>query len=108
MSLPGQVLAAVRAALPGSAGGVALHEPEFRGQEWTYLKDCLDTGWVSSVGAYVDRIERDLERITGAHCSTVDDALGESLEDGSHAFENIDVSTNHDGKCTLLCTNHAA
>lgn len=66
MSLPDQVLAAVRAALPASDGGVSLHEPEFRGQEWAYLKDCLDTGWVSSVGAYVDRIERDLEAITGA------------------------------------------
>ena len=29
------------------------------------MKDCLDTGWVSSVGAYVDRIERDLEAFTG-------------------------------------------
>ncbi|HEX8662061.1 MAG TPA: LegC family aminotransferase [Brevundimonas sp.] len=66
MSLSDQVLAAVRAALPASEGGVPLHEPEFRGQEWAYLKDCLDTGWVSSVGAYVDRIERDLEAITGA------------------------------------------
>lgn len=66
MSLSGQVLAAVRAVLPASAGGVALHEPEFRGQEWCYLKECLDSGWVSSIGAYVDRIERDLETITGA------------------------------------------
>jgi perosamine synthetase len=66
VSLPDQVLAAVRAALPASEGGVSLHEPEFRGQEWAYLKDCLDTGWVSSVGAYVDRIERDLQAITGA------------------------------------------
>ncbi|MEJ6788926.1 LegC family aminotransferase [Brevundimonas sp. BR2-1] len=66
MSLSDQVLAAVRAALPACEGGVSLHEPEFRGQEWAYLKDCLDTGWVSSVGAYVDRIERDLEAITGA------------------------------------------
>jgi len=56
----------MRAALPASEGGVALHEPEFRGREWIYVKDCLDTGWVSSVGAYVDRIERDLEAITGA------------------------------------------
>ena len=66
MSLPEEVLAAVRASLPAPDGGVSLHEPEFRGQEWAYLKDCLDTGWVSSVGAYVDRIERDLEAITGA------------------------------------------
>ena len=66
MSLPDQVLAAVRSTLQASEGGVSLHEPEFRGQEWAYLKDCLDTGWVSSVGAYVDRIERDLESITGS------------------------------------------
>ena len=26
---------------------LALHEPDFLGTEaWTYVKDCLDTGWV--------------------------------------------------------------
>jgi perosamine synthetase len=29
------------------------------------VKDCLDTGWVSSVEKYVDRFERDLEVYTG-------------------------------------------
>ncbi|WP_298744710.1 LegC family aminotransferase [uncultured Brevundimonas sp.] len=43
-----------------------MHAPEFRGREWDYLKDCLDTGWVSSVGAYVDRFEADLQTLTGA------------------------------------------
>lgn len=62
-SLSRRVLDAVRAVLP--EGPLGLHEPEFRGQEWTYVKDCLDTGWVSSVGGYVDRIERDIETITG-------------------------------------------
>lgn len=42
-----------------------LHEPEFAGREWDYVKDCIDTGWVSSVGSYVDRFERDLEAYTG-------------------------------------------
>ena len=59
------VLAAVRTALPEAGTPVPLHAPEFRGREWDYLKDCLDTGWVSSVGAYVDRIERDLAEFTG-------------------------------------------
>jgi len=36
---------------------VPLHEPCFSGNEWAYVKDCLDTGWVSSVGSYVDRFE---------------------------------------------------
>jgi perosamine synthetase len=38
----------------------------FQGNEWTYVKDCIDTGWVSSVGSYVDRFERDLAEFTGA------------------------------------------
>lgn len=45
---------------------VVLHEPCFRGNEWAYVKDCIDTGWVSSVGSYVDRFERDLASFTGA------------------------------------------
>lgn len=59
-------LAAVRSVLGPAQGTIALHEPEFSGQEWAYVKDCIDTGWVSSVGAYVDRFERDLCAITGA------------------------------------------
>jgi perosamine synthetase len=35
------------------------------GREWEYLKDCLDTGWVSSVGAYVDRFEQMLAERCG-------------------------------------------
>ena len=49
-----------------SQGPVPLHAPEFAGREREYLNDCIDTGWVSSVGAYVDRFERDLEALTGA------------------------------------------
>jgi len=43
---------------PASKGSIALCEPEIRGNEWKYIKDCLDTGWVSSVGSYVDRMEK--------------------------------------------------
>jgi perosamine synthetase len=42
-----------------------LHEPTFSGNEWKYLKECLDTGWVSSVGKYVDRFEHDLAVYSG-------------------------------------------
>ena len=45
---------------------VALHEPVFAGNEWVYVKECLDTGWVSSVGRFVDRFERMLAEYTGA------------------------------------------
>lgn len=46
-------------------GGV-LHEPEFSGNERDYVVDCIDTGWVSSVGKYVDRFEEMLCETTGA------------------------------------------
>jgi len=42
-----------------------LHQPEFQGNEWVYVKDCLDTGWVSSVGSYVSRFEQALQDYTG-------------------------------------------
>lgn len=45
---------------------VPLHEPEFRGREWDYVKECLDSGWVSSVGSYVDKFESRLSDLTGA------------------------------------------
>lgn len=35
-----------------------LSGPNMCGNEWKYVKDCLDTGWVSSVGAYVDQFEK--------------------------------------------------
>jgi perosamine synthetase len=60
------ILGAVRAVLGEPSTPLPLHEPEFRGREWDYLKECLDSGWVSSAGSFVDRIERDLADYTGA------------------------------------------
>jgi aminotransferase in exopolysaccharide biosynthesis len=47
-------------------GKVALHEPSFEGNEWLYLKECLDSTFVSSVGQFVDRFEDELATYTGA------------------------------------------
>jgi aminotransferase in exopolysaccharide biosynthesis len=47
-------------------GPVALHEPRFAGNEWLYVKECLDSTFVSSVGKFVDRFEADLAAFTGA------------------------------------------
>lgn len=55
----------LRQVLPADRGFISLHEPRFAGNEWSYLKQCLDTGWVSSVGAFVDRLEADLAAFTG-------------------------------------------
>ncbi|MEK4244734.1 LegC family aminotransferase [Psychrobacillus sp. FSL K6-2684] len=44
---------------------VPLHEPTFNTKELEYVTDCIETGWVSSVGAYVTRFEEELARFTG-------------------------------------------
>lgn len=40
------------------SGNIPLSVPEIGGNEWKYIKECLDTNWVSSVGSFVDRFER--------------------------------------------------
>ena len=36
---------------------IPLSIPHLDGNEWQYVKDCLDTGWVSSAGSYVTKFE---------------------------------------------------
>lgn len=50
----------------GGARYVGLHEPEFRGNEKSYLDECIDTTFVSSVGKFVDRFEAMLAERTGS------------------------------------------
>lgn len=47
---------------------IPLCAPEIRGNEWAYVKECLDTTWVSTVGTFVDRFERVLaDAVGGRH-----------------------------------------
>lgn len=41
-----------------SSDAIPLSAPSIGGNAWTYVKDCLDTGWVSSAGTYVDGFQR--------------------------------------------------
>ncbi len=50
---------------------VMLHAPTFVGNEKKYLNECIDSTFVSSVGQFVDRFERDMERYTGAKKAVV-------------------------------------
>ena len=52
---------------PVSVGNIPLCVPEIRGDEWRYVKECLDTNWVSSVGPFVDRFEREVAAYVGAN-----------------------------------------
>lgn len=45
---------------------IPLHEPRFIGNEKTYLNECIDTTFVSSVGKYVDMFEEKLASYIGA------------------------------------------
>jgi aminotransferase in exopolysaccharide biosynthesis len=63
-ALAHQIVDAIKAVV--GSGPVALHEPRFGGNEWAYLKECLDSTYVSSVGKFVDRFEAELAAYTGA------------------------------------------
>src|ERR1044071_7868343 len=45
---------------------ISLSVPNISGNEWKYIKECLDTNWVSSVGSYVDKFEQSVADFTGA------------------------------------------
>jgi perosamine synthetase len=63
-NLPQEIVQAITSVV--GAGPVGLHEPRFCGNEWGYLKECLDSTYVSSVGNFVDRFEDELAAFTGA------------------------------------------
>jgi perosamine synthetase len=81
-----------------STAYIPLSVPEIRGNEWKYVKDCLDTGWVSSVGEYVNRFERSIAETVGA-CSAVATSSGTSalhialLVSGVQPDDEVLVST---------------
>jgi perosamine synthetase len=64
ISLPKRIVDAISYVI--GAGPASLHEPSFCGNEWQYLKECLDSTFVSSVGKFVDRFESELAQFTGA------------------------------------------
>jgi aminotransferase in exopolysaccharide biosynthesis len=45
---------------------IPLHEPKFIGNEKKYLNECIDSTFVSSVGKYVDRFEKEFASFVGA------------------------------------------
>ena len=45
---------------------IPLSTPSINGNEWTYIKECLDTEWVSSAGKYVEQFEQKISKYTGA------------------------------------------
>ncbi len=60
-----QIIDAVKTVLP-DRDQYPLHEPVFKGNERQYLLNCIDSGFVSSVGEYVTEFEDRVARFTGS------------------------------------------
>lgn len=65
------IIAAVQSVIGDAPRPVSLHEPYFAGNESAYVQSCIDEGWVSSVGAFVDRFEKDIASYCGAKHAVV-------------------------------------
>lgn len=53
--------------LKGNYPKINLHEPSFRDTNaLKYIKDCLDKGWVSTAGVWVDEFEKKICQFTGS------------------------------------------
>ena len=63
-TLAHQIVSAIQSVV--GSRPVTFHEPRFVGNEGAYLKECLDSTFVSTVGKFVDRFEADLVAYTGA------------------------------------------
>lgn len=46
---------------------IPLHAPVFFGKELTYVQECVESGWVSSVGKFVDKLEIKICEIVGSN-----------------------------------------
>lgn len=64
-SVSEEILAICRETLGDLESFTPLHEPSFRGNEWKYVKECIDTGWVSTAGSYVEQFEKKLAEFCG-------------------------------------------
>lgn len=65
LNIEEQILKAIESVVINTKDFVPLHEPCFKGNENKYVKDCIDSGWVSSVGKYVDLFEAKLAEYIG-------------------------------------------
>lgn len=65
MSTTKEIIQTLKRVLPKEKEVFPLHEPLFEGNEWAYVKECIDIAWVSSVGKYVDLFEEKLAEFTG-------------------------------------------
>src|SRR4051794_28772338 len=54
------------ASAAGPERRIQIASPKLVGNERKYVDDCLDSGWISSVGSYVERFERAFLNVAGS------------------------------------------
>lgn len=54
---------------PSDLPYIPLSVPSVKGNEWEYIRECLDTEWVSTAGTYVERFESEFSAYVGADYS---------------------------------------
>jgi len=64
--LAAKIVDAVRRTIGDAQSLVLLHEPYLPPNSSQYVQECIDTGWVSSAGAYVTKFEKQLSEFTGS------------------------------------------
>ena len=47
-------------------GFIPIHRPVFEGNEIKYLRECVESNFVSSMGGFVHRFESDVTKFTGS------------------------------------------
>ncbi|MEC9303077.1 MAG: LegC family aminotransferase [Bacteroidota bacterium] len=77
---------------------IPLSVPNISGNEWKYVKDCLDTAWISSAGKYVDKFEEAIRVYTGSKyaiaCMNGTAGLQISLQLAGVSNEDIVIAPN--------------
>lgn len=68
-------------------GFIPVNEPLLDGNEKKYLMDCVDTGWISSAGEYVTRLEEGMAAYVGRRA-------GISVSNGTTALEAAVLALN--------------
>ena len=41
---------------------IPMSVPNLSGKEWEYVKECLETGWISSAGTFVEKFEKNVAK----------------------------------------------
>ena len=66
---------------------IPVNTPIFKGNEKKYLMDCIDTGWISSAGAYIEKFENGMASFVGQK-------YGIAVSNGTVALEDAMLALN--------------